>query len=255
MPKSTVGFLEKPNNFVGKLNYAIYHVSTMPTATLVSTLSLTAAASAALGLALGALVPGQDAPLAVGLPVMIVHMVLGILNPAGAADAKPPSAAMSAVSHASPIKWSVRALCCAELRGLELTPSSLASVPRMGGLALVRSGDEVLERLGLAQSTAGASLWFEGTEGGVLLRSCQRVTFRGFTLDRFPPQPLAMLQRCVGRTPSRCPQPATCPRRWLRCCSQRGMRRWQPLRRGVRRAPALNWSGCPRSGSMTAMAG
>ena len=65
---------------------------------------------------------------------------------------------MSAVSHASPIKWSVRALCCAELRGLELAPSSLASVPRMGGLALVRSGDEVLERLGLAQSTAGASL-------------------------------------------------------------------------------------------------
>ena len=52
----------------------------------------------------------------------------------------------------------VRALCCAELRGLELAPSSLASVPRMGGLALVRSGDEVLERLGLAQSTAGASL-------------------------------------------------------------------------------------------------
>ena len=130
----------------------------MPTATLVATLSLTAAASAALGLALGALVPGQDAPLAVGLPVMIVHMVLGILNPAGAADAKPPSAAMSVVSHASPIKWSVRALCCAELRGLELAPSSLASVPRMGGLALVRSGDEVLERLGLAQSTAGASL-------------------------------------------------------------------------------------------------
>ena len=116
-----------------------------PSARPVGTLSLAAATCAALGLAIGALAPSADLALAAGIPVMIVHMalraahpaprtsvpsissralawgqVLGILNPAGTAETKPPSAAVSLASHASPIKWSIRALCCAELRGMEL---------------------------------------------------------------------------------------------------------------------------------------
>ena len=62
--------------------------------------------------------------------------------------------AQVAAARLSPIRWSIRALCVAELRGLELEKASLASAPRMGGLALVSSGDQVLERLGLEHESA-----------------------------------------------------------------------------------------------------
>ncbi|EOD32344.1 hypothetical protein EMIHUDRAFT_231118 [Emiliania huxleyi CCMP1516] len=105
------------------------HLVSPTRATTPCTLSLAAATCAALGLAIGALAPSADLALAAGIPV------LGILNPAGTAETKPPSAAVSLASHASPIK------------------RSLKEAPRMGGLALVRSGDEVLERLGLSGSS------------------------------------------------------------------------------------------------------
>ena len=37
---------------------------------------------------------------------------------------------------------------------MELDRASLADAPRIGGLAMVRSGDEVLERLGLGSDSA-----------------------------------------------------------------------------------------------------
>jgi len=128
----------------------------MPPAVLVGTLALTAASTAGLGLAIGALSASPDSALAVGIGVMVVYMVLGIINPAGAA-AKLPSRPIRLLSHLSPIKWSIRALCCAELRGLELEKGSLSDTPRMGVLALVTSGEQVLERLGLQEETAAGS--------------------------------------------------------------------------------------------------
>lgn len=170
-----------------------------PSGVLVATLALTAACTAGLGLAIGALAPSPDSALAIGIGAMVVHMVyceppreretpgasslargaeprppispnispnisrrgasisptpisplqvLGIINPAGA-SAKPPSLPVRWLSHLSPIKWSIRALCCAELRELELESGSLSDAPRMGALALVTSGEQVLERLGL----------------------------------------------------------------------------------------------------------
>ena len=120
---------------------------------LVGALALNAATCAGLGLAIGALAPSTDSALAVGVPVMIVHMVLGVLNPAGVDPTAQPSRLLQLVSHASPIKWSIRHLCCLELRGMELSRSA-KEAPRMGGLALVTSGDEVLERLGLEHETS-----------------------------------------------------------------------------------------------------
>ena len=70
---------------------------------LVGLLSLSAACCAALGLAVGALVPGQDAALALGLPVMLVYMVLGVINPAGA-QGREQSPLVRAVARASPLK-------------------------------------------------------------------------------------------------------------------------------------------------------
>ena len=58
---------------------------------LVSALALNAATCAGLGLAIGALAPSTDSALAIGVPVMIVHMVLGVLNPAGVDPTVQPS--------------------------------------------------------------------------------------------------------------------------------------------------------------------
>jgi len=121
---------------------------------LVGLLALNGACCAALGLAIGSAVPGGDAAMAAGIPIMVVHMVLGIINPAGQSSAKPPSKLLEAVANTSPIKWTVRGLCVADLRGAVLSRSRLSNAPRMGALALVQSGDQVLERLGLESESA-----------------------------------------------------------------------------------------------------
>ena len=125
----------------------------LPCEALIGLLSLSAVCCAGLGLAVGALTPTADAALALGIPVMLTHMMVGVLNPAGASS-KPSSRAVCYVRHASPIRWGIRGLCCAELRGMALDPASFRDAPRMGGLALVRSGDVALERLGLAHETS-----------------------------------------------------------------------------------------------------
>ena len=80
-------------------------------------------------------------------------VIVGVLNPAGSSP-KPPSMAVRLAQRASPIRWTIRGLCCAELRGMALDTGSLRDAPRMGGLALVRSGDAALERLGLEHETS-----------------------------------------------------------------------------------------------------
>ena len=128
----------------------------LPPRVLVGTLALSAACSAGLGLAVGAMARTPESSLALGIPVMVVYMILGIINPAGTTGAKPPSLGVRLVSYASPIRWSVRALVTSELRGMELEQTSLKDAPRIGGLALVRSGDEVLDRLGLQDETSAS---------------------------------------------------------------------------------------------------
>ena len=95
----------------------------LPARVLVEGLALTAASCAGLGLAIGACAGSAESALALGIPVMVVYMVLGIINPAGQAAAKPPSAAVRLVANLSPIKWSVRSLVGAELRGCLLYTS------------------------------------------------------------------------------------------------------------------------------------
>ena len=56
--------------------------------------------------------------MALGIPLLVMHMVLGIVNPAGASVTRREPAPLRILSHASPIKWTVRALLCAEMRGM-----------------------------------------------------------------------------------------------------------------------------------------
>ena len=84
----------------------------LPMASLVGTLALTAASCAGLGLAIGAVAPSADAALALGIPAMILFMVVGVINPSGEANTKPPSTS-SAASRRPPQSsgQSLRSLC------------------------------------------------------------------------------------------------------------------------------------------------
>ena len=45
----------------------------------------------------------------------------------------------------------------------------------------------IADAANIVLTTAGATLWFEGALGGVVLMRCHNVTFQGFALDRDPP--------------------------------------------------------------------
>lgn len=114
---------------------------------VVSTFATLAITCTALGLAIGASTPRAEQAVMLGAPVMIVHMLTGIIDPAG--DMSPPRLGiMLALRGISPIRYAIEALCIAELRGMHLARRA-ADAPRMGGLALVKTGDEVLQRLGV----------------------------------------------------------------------------------------------------------
>ena len=130
----------------------------IPAARLAQVLSLAAVASATLGLAVGAAVPDGALALVAGAPLMVVHMVTGIINPsgagAGAAPGAPPPAPLWRLARAlSPIRWAIEALCVGEFEGMEIDAKA-SRLPQMGGLALVSSGDMVLERLGVPRDAA-----------------------------------------------------------------------------------------------------
>eukprot|EP00931_Biecheleriopsis_adriatica_P042003 TRINITY_DN23943_c0_g1_i1.p1 TRINITY_DN23943_c0_g1~~TRINITY_DN23943_c0_g1_i1.p1 ORF type:complete len:639 (+),score=121.00 TRINITY_DN23943_c0_g1_i1:30-1946(+) len=124
---------------------------------VVSAYALVAVASATLGLAIGAAAPQADRAMALAGPVMIVHMLTGVIDPAGAA-AQQPGRVMQMLQHLSPIRYAIEALCVAELGGMDLARSA-ADAPRMGGLALVRTGDEVLRRLGIHSNFHDCMAW------------------------------------------------------------------------------------------------
>ena len=130
----------------------------LPRHRLVKTLSITTAASAALGLAVGSLADPEVA-MAMGTPLMICFMIVGIKNPSGTdadrAKAKAGSngrnvTLLKVLAMASPIRWSIDALLISELQGAPFERGiKPGSGPPLGALALVRNGDDVLARLGL----------------------------------------------------------------------------------------------------------
>ncbi|KAH8075592.1 ATPase [Aureococcus anophagefferens] len=61
-------------------------------------LALAAAASATLGLAVGAATPSSDAALAAGMPLVVIHMLTGIVNPGGEAPSERPKP-LAALTH------------------------------------------------------------------------------------------------------------------------------------------------------------
>ncbi len=95
--------------------------------------------------------------MAVGVPTLVILMVVGVINPSGVSTDEPPNRVMEWIKLFSPIKWAIEALVTAEFRGMTFEKDrdfwgNLKQLPRMGGLAMVRDGDEVLDALGLGSA-------------------------------------------------------------------------------------------------------
>ena len=102
------------------------------TAEISAAYALTAAASASLGLAIGAVAPTAESAIAIGAPIMVTNMLVGVINPAGAASGDSPSRVMAALERTSVIRHAIEALIVSELDGVTLARSA-KDAPRMGG--------------------------------------------------------------------------------------------------------------------------
>ncbi|KAL7498623.1 hypothetical protein ACHAWT_007797 [Skeletonema menzelii] len=122
--------------------------------TLMKTYCLMTVSSVSLGFAIGSLASSPETAMALGVPVLVILMVVGVINPSGVSTDDPPNRVMEWIKMFSPIKWAIEALVTAEFRGMTFDKDrdfwgNLKELPRMGGLAMVRDGDEVLDALGL----------------------------------------------------------------------------------------------------------
>lgn len=131
----------------------------IPLAQLTATFSLMTVAGASLGFAIGSSTPSAESAMSAGIPVIVIFMVVGIINPSGVDTSHQAPAYLKFLRWASPIHWAVEALCLAEYRGMKFQDDKarwpwqrFKDLPKIGGLALVRNGDQVLDALGLGNA-------------------------------------------------------------------------------------------------------
>lgn len=132
----------------------------IPLAQLTASFSLMTVAGASLGFAIGSSTPNAESAMATGIPIIVIFMVVGIINPSGVDTSHEAPAFLKYLRWASPIHWAIEALCVAEYRGMQFEDKSarwpwqrFRDLPKIGGLALVRNGDQVLAALGLEDVT------------------------------------------------------------------------------------------------------
>lgn len=121
-----------------------------------------------LGFAIGALSPTYQTALVSAISILIVMMVVGIIiYPSGVDQSQSQPIVVRALQQLSPIAFAIKALCVAEYRGMEIGDSKkenifsmlvssrhiLKDLPRIGALASVQNGDQILKELGLEKDT------------------------------------------------------------------------------------------------------
>ena len=126
-------------------------------------------AGASLGFAVGAWTRDRDAAISIGVPLLSVLMAVGVINPSGIDPTHPPPFVARKIAQVSPIAYAIRGVCVTEYRGRQFdnprkggwwarSKGTLADLPKMGALALVRNGDQVLDEPGLAEETYGGTM-------------------------------------------------------------------------------------------------
>jgi ABC-2 type transporter len=123
---------------------------------LTATFSLMTVAGASLGFLIGSMTPSQEAAMSTGIPIVIIMMIVGIINPSGVDPSVQKPVFIQTAKVFSPIASAIEALAVAEFSGMEFEPTRsflgwrrLQDFARVGGVALVKNGDEVLNALGL----------------------------------------------------------------------------------------------------------
>jgi len=138
---------------------ALKHLTclTTPFPVLCGTFSLLTVASASLGFVVGSFTNGVEEAMTVGMPLMVILMAVGIINPSGVDASVPKPWLIRILKRLSPIGLAIEGLCVAEYKGMKFDDGgqrwSIRELPKMGGLALVQNGDQVLEALALHQKT------------------------------------------------------------------------------------------------------
>ncbi|CAB9528087.1 Putative white-brown complex homolog protein 30 [Seminavis robusta] len=123
---------------------------------LTATFSLMTVAGASLGLLIGSFTSSQEAAVSTGIPIVIIMMIVGIINPSGVDPTIEKPLLIQSIKTFSPIATAIEALALAEFSGMEFEQQKsflgwrkIRDVSRVGGVALVKNGDEVLDALGL----------------------------------------------------------------------------------------------------------
>lgn len=139
---------------------------------LTAVFSLMTVAGASLGYAIAGWSKKGDTAMAMGLPLMVVLMAVGIINPSGVDKSSPPPAFVRWIKMMSPIRWAIEALCVGEFRGIDLRPDRtnqrgflfskrlgmIKDLPKMGAFAMVENGDQILDALALKDADFGTIL-------------------------------------------------------------------------------------------------
>jgi len=124
-----------------------------PTRVLTSIFSIMTLASASFGFAIGSMTNGVEEAMTVGLSTMVILMAVGVINPSGVDKNQKDSLIVEILKTISPIKLSIEALCVSEFKGMDFNEGrsgwNLRDLPKMGGLSLVKNGDQVLDALGI----------------------------------------------------------------------------------------------------------
>lgn len=118
--------------------------------------SLMTVAGASLGFLIGSMTPSSEAAVSTGIPILIIMMIVGVINPSGVDPTVKTPPLIKLIKSISPIASAIEALSVAEFTGMQFeTRKSFLGwrrwrdATRMGGVALVKNGDEVLDALGL----------------------------------------------------------------------------------------------------------
>ena len=121
--------------------------------------ALLTTAGASLGFVLGSTASSHQYATTAGIPVLVLLMVVGVINPSGVDVTKPKPILLRYLKQISPFAYAIEALCIAEYRGVQFYAaradasnsgggggigrtigsfvSRLKDAPRMGGLAMI----------------------------------------------------------------------------------------------------------------------
>ena len=139
---------------------------------LSATFALMTVSGASLGFAIGAASPTAETAMTMAIPVMVLLMSVGIINPSGVDPSEAVPALVDALKALSPVNYAIRAVCIKEFSGAKFDDPNgkqsniflrgrraLQDLPKMGALALVTNGDQVLSALGLGDKTYEGAMW------------------------------------------------------------------------------------------------